>query len=104
MLHVPGLDSVPSGRGVWSYASAAYFSGQQYHPVVMEAERKVIEASLSRAGKIAGPSQYYPLQDGKATLSLSATTSSRVCSASPLDRTSDIVQVYRNLVKELHSL
>lgn len=58
IVQIPGLDMVQSGRGD---LAREYGVGDQYHPVVLEAERRVIDAGL-RAGLMTSV-QYYPLRD-----------------------------------------
>ena len=61
IVAVPGLDMVQSGRNDLSYEYGV--PGQPYHPLVLEAQGKVIQAGL-RAGKMTSV-QYYPPRDAK---------------------------------------
>jgi 2-keto-3-deoxy-L-rhamnonate aldolase RhmA len=61
IVAVPGLDMVQSGRNDLSYEYGV--PGQPYHPLVLEAQQRVIQAGL-QAGKLTSV-QYYPLRDAK---------------------------------------
>lgn len=93
---IPGLDMVQSGRGTLSYQLGV--PGQQYHPIVLQAERTVAESGL-RAGKMVGL-QYYPLRDGTHIQTIKDWIRQGVlCHSLGID--TDIVNVYRHLIKEL---
>lgn len=96
IVAVPGLDMVQSGRGDLSYAYSV--PGQQYHPMVLEAERVVMEAALE-AGKMASV-QYYPLRDHDHVTRLRDWIDRGVhCLSVGSDK--DIVEVFRRLLAEL---
>lgn len=59
IVALPGLDMVQSGRGDLSFDMGLV--GQQYHPDVMAAQRKTVEAAL-KAGKMVGL-QHFPLKE-----------------------------------------
>lgn len=59
IVSVAGLDMVQSGRGDLSREYGV--PGQQYHPVVLEAQDTVIQAGI-KAGKMVSV-QYYPLRE-----------------------------------------
>jgi 2-keto-3-deoxy-L-rhamnonate aldolase RhmA len=61
IVSIPGLDMVQSGRNDLSYDYGV--PGQGFHPLVLEAQQKVIQAGL-KAGKLTSV-QYYPLRDPK---------------------------------------
>jgi 4-hydroxy-2-oxoheptanedioate aldolase len=98
IVSVPGLDMVQSGRGDLSYEYGV--PGKQYDPVVMEAERKMIEAGL-KAGKIVGI-QYYPLRD-PAHIGILRDWIKKGVQCINLGGDGDIVEVYRRLLKEFAS-
>ncbi len=95
---VPGLDMVQSGRGDLSYQYGV--PGQQHHPLVVEAENKVVEAGL-RAQKMVSV-QYYPLRDESHVDSVLQFAKRGVyCLSIGGDR--DMVVVYRQLLKRLRT-
>jgi 4-hydroxy-2-oxoheptanedioate aldolase len=59
IVSVSGLDMVQSGRGDLSVEYDV--PGEQYHPLVLQAEKRMIKAGLD-AGKLVSV-QYYPLRD-----------------------------------------
>lgn len=96
IVTVPGLDMVQSGRGDLSYHYGV--PGQQYHPLVLEAERKMI-AAATKAGKMVSV-QYYPLNDPKHVETLRGFIREGVhCISLGTDR--EIVAVYRRLLTEI---
>jgi 4-hydroxy-2-oxoheptanedioate aldolase len=96
IVSVPGLDMVQSGRGDLSYQYGV--PGQQYHPLVLEAEKKVIEAGL-KAGKMASV-QYYPLRDPAQVDTVRDWIRQGVQCLS-LGGDGDIVYVFRRMLAEL---
>jgi len=98
IVSVPGLDMVQSGRGDLSREYGV--PGQQYHPVVLEAQKRVIEAGL-QAGKMVAL-QYYPLRDPNQMETIREWIRLGVqCFSLGTDR--DIVTVYRRLLEELRT-
>lgn len=96
ILSVPGLDMVQSGRGdlSWEYG----MPGKQYDPVVMEAEKKVVDAGL-KAGKLVGI-QYYPLRDPSHIQNLREYIRQGV-QVINIGTDSDIAEVYRRVLREI---
>jgi 4-hydroxy-2-oxoheptanedioate aldolase len=98
IVSVPGLDMVQSGRNDLSYEYGV--PGQGYHPLVLEAQQKVIEAGLE-AGKMTSV-QYYPLRDPKHVDVVRDFIRQGVqCLCLGDDK--DVVAVYRRVLKELNS-
>jgi 2-keto-3-deoxy-L-rhamnonate aldolase RhmA len=95
---VPGLDMVQSGRGDLSYEYGV--PGEQYHPLVLEAEEKMIAAGL-QAGKLVSV-QYYPLKDGAHVPKIKDFIN-RGVHALNLGIDLDVVNVYRQLLSDLRS-
>lgn len=96
IVSVHGLDMVQSGRGDLSYQYGV--PGQSYHPIVLEAEKKVIEAGL-RADKMVSV-QHYPLRDPDQVAMVRDWIKWGVHCLS-LGGDKDIVAVYRRLLQEL---
>lgn len=93
---VKGLDMIHSGRGDLSFEYGV--PGEQYHPLVLEAEKKVVNAGI-KAGKIVTV-QYYPLRDPKQYGIIREWIKSGVhCICLGADK--DIVFVIRRLLKDL---
>lgn len=98
IVSVPGLDMVQSGRGDLSYHYGV--PGQQYHPLVLEAERKMIAAGM-KAGKLVSV-QYYPLNDPKHVETIRGFIRRGVhCLSLGTDR--EVVSVYRRLLAEINA-
>lgn len=96
---VPGLDMLQSGRGDLSYSYGV--PGQQYHPLVLEAEQKMIEAG-KKAGKLVSV-QYYPLGNAQHIETLRDFARRGVdCLSLGTDR--DIIHVYRRLLADVKAL
>jgi 4-hydroxy-2-oxoheptanedioate aldolase len=95
---IPGLDMVQSGRGDLSYEYGV--PGQQYHPVVLEAEGKMIDAGL-KAWKLVSV-QYYPLRDMTHIPTIKGLIARGVHSLN-LGIDVDIVEVYRQLLRDIAS-
>jgi 4-hydroxy-2-oxoheptanedioate aldolase len=96
IVTVPGLDMVQSGRGDLSYHYGV--PGQQYHPLVLAAERKMISAA-KKAGKMVSV-QYYPLNDPKHVETIRGFIREGVhCLSLGTDR--EVVSVYRRLLAEI---
>lgn len=96
IVSVPGLDMVQSGRGDLSYEYGV--PGQQYHPLVLEAERKMIAAG-KKAGKLVSV-QYYPLNDPSHVETIRGFVRQGVdCLSLGTDR--EMVSVYRRLLAEI---
>ncbi len=98
IVKIPGLDMVQSGRGDLSYHYGV--PGQQYHPLVLEAETKVINAGL-KAGKMTSV-QYYPLRDPAHIDVVKGFIKKGVCCLS-LGSDADIVMTFRNMLAALKS-
>jgi 4-hydroxy-2-oxoheptanedioate aldolase len=96
LVSIPGLDMVQSGRGDLSYEYDV--PGQQYHPVVVEAENKMVEAGL-KAGKLVSV-QYYPLVD-KEQITTIRNYIDRGVHALNLGSDTDIITVYRRLLRDV---
>lgn len=96
IVKIPGLDMVQSGRGDLSNAYGV--PGQQYHPTVVAAERRVIEAGIS-AGKMTSV-QYYPLRD-RSHIQIVQEYIRLGCLCLSLGMEADMVVTYRNLLKDL---
>ena len=96
IARIPGLDMVQSGRGDLSYHYGV--PGKQYHPLVLEAERRVIDAGLA-AGKMTSV-QYYPLRDPEDIHRIHSFIDLGVLCLS-LGSDADIVPVHRRLLSEL---
>lgn len=99
IVSVDGLDMVQSGRGDLSRQYGV--PGQGSHPLVLEAERRVIKAGLE-AGKMVSV-QYYPLRDPDQKEVIGDWVRQGVHCLS-LGGDKDIVVVYRRLLKELKAL
>jgi 4-hydroxy-2-oxoheptanedioate aldolase len=95
IVKIPGLDMVQSGRGTLSYD---YGVNDQYHPTVLEAEAKVMEAGKA-AGKMTSV-QYYPLKDQKQVEWIRNWVKKGISCVS-LGTDIDIVDVYRRLLADL---
>jgi len=96
IVSVPGLDMVQSGRNDLSYHYGV--PGQGFHPLVLEAQQKVIDAGL-KAGKMVSV-QYYPLRDPKHVETVREFVRQGVqCLCLGDDK--DVVAVYRRLLQEL---
>jgi 4-hydroxy-2-oxoheptanedioate aldolase len=96
IVSIPGLDMVQSGRGDLSYEYGV--PGQQYHPTVVEAEQKMVQAGL-KAGKLVSV-QYYPLRDANQIGTIRDYIRQGVHCLN-LGGDGDLVEVYRRLLKEL---
>lgn len=94
---IPGLDMVQSGRGDLSYEYDV--PGEQYHPVVLEAEERMIKAGLD-AGKLVSV-QYYPLKD-RSQISGIQSFIDRGVHALNLGIDLDIVNVWRDLLRDIN--
>lgn len=98
IVKIEGLDMVQSGRGDLSYAYEV--PGQQYHPDVLAAESRVIEAGL-KAGKLTSV-QYYPLRDPQHVERVQRFIAKGVlCISCGADQ--DIVVPYRAMLAKLKS-
>jgi len=93
---IPGLDMVQSGRGDLSYEYGV--PGEQYHPLVLEAEEKMIAAGLN-AGKLVSV-QYYPLKDESQIPKIQNFVDRGVHSLN-LGIDLDVVNVWRSLLKDI---
>jgi 4-hydroxy-2-oxoheptanedioate aldolase len=96
IVQIPGLDMVQSGRGDLSYEYGV--PGQQYHPIVLEAENKMIEAGL-KAGKYVSV-QYYPIKDAGQIPTIRGLID-RGVHALNLGIDLDVIDVYRRLLRDL---
>lgn len=96
IVSVPGLDMVQSGRGDLSYQYGV--PGQSSHPIVLEAEKKVVEAGI-KAGKMVSV-QYYPVRNPEHIETVRGWVRQGVHCLS-LGGDTDIVSVYRHLLEEL---
>jgi 4-hydroxy-2-oxoheptanedioate aldolase len=96
IVSIPGLDMVQSGRGDLSYEYGV--PGQQYHPLVLEAEDKMITAGL-RAGKLVSV-QYYPLKDEQQIPTIRGLID-RGVHALNLGIDLDVIDIYRRLLRDL---
>jgi 2-keto-3-deoxy-L-rhamnonate aldolase RhmA len=89
---------VQSGRGDLSYHYGV--PGQQYHPLVLEAEQKMIAAGI-KAGKLVSV-QYYPLNDPKHIEIIREFIRQGVhCLSLGTDR--EVGSVYRRLLAEINA-
>jgi 4-hydroxy-2-oxoheptanedioate aldolase len=95
IVSIPGLDMVQSGRGT---LAADYGVSDQYHPIVMEAEAKVMQAGIA-AGKMTAV-QYYPLRDPRQVDWVRGWVR-RGVKCLCLGTDIDIVEVFRRLLRDL---
>lgn len=95
---IPGLDMIQSGRGTLSYQFGV--PGQQYHPTVLEIERKVVRTALN-AGKMVGL-QHYPFRD-RSHIEIVKDWIRQGVFCQSLGVDTDIVFVYRQLMNDLRS-
>jgi 2-keto-3-deoxy-L-rhamnonate aldolase RhmA len=96
IVSIPGLDMVQSGRGDLSYEYGV--PGEQYHPLVLEAEDKMVTAGLN-AGKMVSV-QYYPLKDRSHISTIQGFIDRGVHSLN-LGIDLDVVNIYRDLLKDI---
>ncbi len=94
---IPGLDMLQAGRGDLSYEYDV--PGQQYHPVVLEAEEKMISAGLA-ANKLVSV-QYYPLKD-RSHIDGIQKFIDRGVHALNLGIDLDVVNVWRDLLRDIN--
>jgi 4-hydroxy-2-oxoheptanedioate aldolase len=98
IVAIPGLDMVQSGRGDLSHQLGV--PGQQYHPIVKEAEMKMVKAGLA-AGKLVSV-QYSPLVDPS---HIEIVKEMKALGVQVLNIGSDLdlIEIYRGALKALNS-